>query len=98
MQRLGNFILFRMSWLQRKIKKGGLTRSEDGGRGDGGAGARIRPWLERFRRRFSTYRESGPMGNESVVDCPDAFEYSSGMPRPRSDEKRIALLEAATRI
>ena len=40
MQRLENFILFRMSWLQRKIKKGGLTRSEDGGRGDGGEGAR----------------------------------------------------------
>jgi AcrR family transcriptional regulator len=34
----------------------------------------------------------------SIVDCLDAYQYQSGMPRPRSDEKRTAILEAATRV
>jgi AcrR family transcriptional regulator len=33
-----------------------------------------------------------------IVDCLDAYEYDSYMPRPRSDEKRNAILEAATRV
>ena len=33
-----------------------------------------------------------------IVDCLDAYLYYGFMPRPKSDEKRIAILEAATRI
>src|SRR5260370_31230796 len=33
-----------------------------------------------------------------IVDCLDAYLYYGFMPRPKSDEKRSAILEAATRI
>ena len=33
-----------------------------------------------------------------VVDCLDAYLYYGFMPRPKSDEKRNAILEAATRV
>ncbi|HEY1903374.1 MAG TPA: TetR/AcrR family transcriptional regulator [Terracidiphilus sp.] len=33
-----------------------------------------------------------------LVDCPDAYLYDPCMPRPRSDAKRSAILEAATRV
>jgi len=33
-----------------------------------------------------------------MVDCLDAYLYYGLMPRPKSDEKRSAILEAATRI
>ena len=33
-----------------------------------------------------------------IVDCLDAYLYNGFMPRPKSDEKRRAILEAATRI
>ncbi len=33
-----------------------------------------------------------------MVDCPVIYLYFKNMPRPRSDEKRSAILEAATRV
>lgn len=33
-----------------------------------------------------------------IVDCLDAYLYNVSMPRPRSDEKRSAVLGAATRV
>src|ERR1700677_5098578 len=33
-----------------------------------------------------------------MVDCPDAYLYYLLMSRPKSDEKRSAILEAATRV
>src|ERR1700723_2195976 len=33
-----------------------------------------------------------------IVDCPDAYLYYQLMSRPKSDEKRNAILEAATRV
>jgi len=35
---------------------------------------------------------------QTVIDCPDAYLYDFFMPRPRSDEKKCAILEAATRV
>src|SRR5271163_2779566 len=32
------------------------------------------------------------------VDCLDGYLYYGSMPRPKDEEKRIAILEAATRI
>src|SRR6202163_2348091 len=33
-----------------------------------------------------------------IVDCLDGYLYYGFMPRPKSEEKRIAILDAATRI
>src|SRR6202034_2666747 len=39
-------------------------------------------------------------GNQTrfIVDCLDVYLYDGFMPRPRSDKKRSAILEAATRV
>jgi AcrR family transcriptional regulator len=36
--------------------------------------------------------------NAFLVDCPDTYYYTLDMSRPRSDEKRSAILEAAARV